>query len=229
MVERSESLPPVEESPPRAFTQGVGTVFQFTGVMLFLAMMSVCCLSSLLSKDFAAREERMQIGWHFSGDPAGAPTYSYPRAVTLSVALTIFFGMAMAGVGLGLQAQRPAAPWVGSLVMGFATLFWALQTLFAVHPLRSIWMTAIALLFTLFFAGMFVLAVGAVREMRRTPPEPNLAILPADYKIPYSHLHQDPPEVRLAQELEQRRQRLAIQQKELEMLEKKLERKYDQR
>jgi hypothetical protein len=229
MAQHSESLPPTDESPPRAFTQGVGTVFQFTGVMLFLAMMSVCCLSSLLSKDFAAREERLAIGWHFPGDAPAAPTYSYPRAITLSVALTIFFGMAMAGVGLGLQAQRPASPWFGSLVTGIATLFWVAQAIFAIHPLRSIWMTLLALLFVAFFATMFILAIGAVREMRRTPPAVDLAILPADYKIPYSHLHQDPPEVRLAQELEQRRQRLAIQQKELEMLEKKLERKYDQR
>jgi hypothetical protein len=38
----------------------------------------------------------------------------------------------------------------------------------------------------------------------------------------------DPPEVRLAAELEQRRQRLAVQQKELEMLEEKLKRKLDE-
>jgi hypothetical protein len=38
-------------------------------------------------------------------------------------------------------------------------------------------------------------------------------------------MHQDPPEVRLARELEQRRQRLAVQQKELELLEQKLRRK----
>jgi Skp family chaperone for outer membrane proteins len=48
--------------------------------------------------------------------------------------------------------------------------------------------------------------------------------LPAGYKLPYSHLHKDPPEVRLAAELEQRRERLAVQQKELEMLEAKLKR-----
>src|SRR5438874_13200681 len=89
--------------PPRAFTQGVGTVFQFVGVTQFLLMMSICCLSSLLSKDFAARSERTQIGWHFSGDPPDAPTYSYARAMTLSVTFGVFSGMALAGVGLGLQ------------------------------------------------------------------------------------------------------------------------------
>jgi hypothetical protein len=75
---------------------------------------------------------------------------------------------------------------------------------------------------------LFGLSVGAVREMSRNPPPAGHEILPGDYKIPYSHYHDDPPEVRLAAELDQRRQRLAVQQKELEMLEEKLKRKLDQ-
>jgi hypothetical protein len=81
-------------------------------------------------------------------------------------------------------------------------------------------------------AGLFVfllmLAINAAREMRANPPPPGHEILPADYKIPYSHYHPDPPEVRLAAELQQRRERLAVQQKELEMLEEKLKRKLDE-
>jgi hypothetical protein len=66
------------------------------------------------------------------------------------------------------------------------------------------------------------LSVGAWREMRANPPPADQDVLPADYKVPYSHMHQDPPEVRIAAELEQRRQRLAHEQKELELLEQKL-------
>src|SRR3981081_2700265 len=105
MTEPSAAPKAPSDVPPRAFTQGVGTVFQFTGVTFFLTMMSVCCLSSLLSKDFAADPQRTHIGWHFPGDLPEAPTYSYPRAMTLSVFLGVFFGMALAGIGLGLQAQ----------------------------------------------------------------------------------------------------------------------------
>ena len=65
--------------------------------------------------------------------------------------------------------------------------------------------------------------------MRRNPPPAGFEILPADYKVPYSHMHQDPPEVRLARELEQRRQKLEVQQKELEMLEQKLHNKLKQK
>ena len=229
MSENPHSIPPEFTPPPRAFTQGVGTVFQFAGVTLFIVMMAVCCLSSLLSKDFASRADRTEIGWHLPGDKVESPSYSYARAMTLSVAFGVFFGMAMAGVGLGLQAQRRASPWVGVAVTGFGTAFWLVQAVFAIHPLRSVGLALLALVLTAFFGVMLSLAVGALKEMWTTPPPSGHEILPSDYKVPYSHMHQDPPEVRLAAELGQRRERLAVQQKELEMLEEKLKRKMDQR
>ena len=227
MTVYSDPSPPPIETPPRAFTQGVGTVFQFTGVTLFLLMMSVCCFSSLLSKDYADRIDRTQIGWHFPGDLPDMPRYSYARAMTLSVSLGVFFGMALAGVGLGLQAQRRAAPWFGVVLTAFGTIFWLIQVVFAIHPLRSIGLTLLALMMLALLIAMLVLAIGALREMRRDPPPRDHELLPSDYKVPYSHMHQDPPEVRLAHELQQRRERLAVQQKELEMFEKKLKRKFD--
>jgi lysylphosphatidylglycerol synthetase-like protein (DUF2156 family) len=225
MSELPVPLPPSSEPPPRAFTQGVGTVFQFSGVTLFLLMMSVCCLSSLLSKDYASRPDRMQIGWHFPSDKLDEPSYSYARAMTSSVALGVFFGIALAGVGLGLQAQRRAAPVMAVLITAVGTVFWLVQTVFAIHALRSIGLTLLALAMAGFFVAMLILAIGALRDMRLRPPPPGHELLPADYKVPYSHMHQDPPEVRLARELEQRRERLAVQQKELELLEEKLKRK----
>ena len=78
---------------------------------------------------------------------------------------------------------------------------------------------------TAVFLSLLVLSINSLIEMRRNPPPKGFEILPADYKVPYSHMHQDPPEVRLAKELEQRKEKLAVQQKELEMLEQKLHRK----
>ena len=69
------------------------------------------------------------------------------------------------------------------------------------------------------------LAFSAFHEIRRTPPERDHEVLPPGYKIPYSWYHDDPPEVRLARELEERKRKLAIQQKEIEMLEEKIRRK----
>ena len=218
----------LDSAPPRAFTQGVGTVFQVVGVSLFVLSMLICCGSGLVSKSVAERHDLMQVGWSL-GRVGGAPVfYSAQRAISLAVTLSVFFGLALAGIGLGLQAQNRLAPYAAVAVGILATVFWAVQAVFFVQKLPSV-MLAIAG-FALFglFAGLTGLAVAALREMRRDPPPAGHEILPPEYKVPYSHLHQDPPEVRLARELEQRKQRLAVQQKELEMLEDRLRRKLDE-
>jgi hypothetical protein len=227
MPDADPSPPP--PPPPRAFTQGVGTVFQFAGVLLFLSSMFVCCGSSLISKDVAQRHDLMQVGWTFRSAGGGTWIYSAQRAISLSVTLAVFFGLALAGIGLGLQAQRRAAPYQAVAVCAFGVLFWGCQVVFAVQKLHSVILTALGIALLSLFGILAGLSMGALREMRRTPPPPDLEILPADYKVPYSHLHEDPPEVRLARELEQRRERLAVQQKELEMLEGRLRRKLEQR
>jgi len=217
-----------DPSPPRAFTQGVGTVFQFLGVMLFLASMFICCSSSLLSKDVATRTDLTHVGWHFSSDPSVGPTFSAQRAITLAVVCGVFFGMAMAGVGLGLQAQRRLAPIIGTILTAIGAVFWIVLTIFMVDVLQSAILALVCGGLSMVFILALLLSVAAWREMRRTPPPLHDDILPADYKVPYSHYHDDPPEVRLAAEIEQRRQKLAVQQKELEMLEEKIKRKLDE-
>lgn len=214
--------------PPRAFTQGVGTVYQFVGVILFLVSMFVCCGSSLISKNVAERHDLMAVGWDLPL-PGGPYFYSAQRAITVSVLLAVFFGITLAGLGLGLQAQGRLAPYGALAVTAFATCFWAVQAVFFGDTLRSVAFAAGSAALAMVFGFLAVFAAAALREMRRDPPPPGHEVLPADYKVPYSHLHQDPPEVRLARELEQRRERLAVQQKELEMLEARLRRKLDGR
>ena len=220
--------------PPRAFTQGVGTVFQFSGVLLFLAMMLVCCGSSFLSKNVAQRKDWEAVGWGRYTDaadpakPVARAADSANRATTLAVTVGCFLGIALAGLGLGLQAQYRAAPLGAVAVAGFGVVFWAVQFVFVVQNLRSVVLGVIAFALLALFGGLCALAVGALREMRRDPPPAGMELLPADYKVPYSHYHQDPPEVRLARELDQRRERLAVQQKELEMLEGKLRRSIEE-
>jgi hypothetical protein len=228
MAPSPEQTPPSPTPPPRAFTQGVGTVYQFVGVILLVAAMLICCGSSLFSKNVAERRDLMVVGWTLSL-PTGTVFYSAQMAIIVSLLLAVFFGIALAGIGLGLQAEnRPAANYAAAVSL-FATAFWAVQAVFLWQNLRSIGLTLLAGALCLGFAGLAGLAMTAVREMRRNPPPPGHEILPADYKVPYSHMHQDPPEVRLARDLEQRRERLAVQQKELEMLEARLKRKLDAR
>jgi hypothetical protein len=202
--------------------QGVGTVFQFTGVILFVASMFICCGSSLLSKDTATHTNLTSIGWHFGST---APTYSAQRATTISLMGAICFGIALAAIGLGLQAQNRIAPWLAAVVTAIATIFWSVHAIFFAQAMHSIWLTALCAALGIGFLALYLLAMGALKEFLRNPPPRGFEILPADYKVPYSHMHQDPPEVRMAQELDQRRQRLAVQQKELQMLEERLRRK----
>lgn len=220
--------PPPAPPPPRAFTQGVGTLYQFIGVTLFVASMLVCCGSSLISKSVAERPDLMAVGWAATL-PGGPYFYSAQRAITVCLLLAVFFGIALAGIGLGLQAQGRMAPYGAVGVTAFAAGFWAVHAIFFATTLGSRFIATGTAALALLFGVLAAFGVAALREMRRDPPPPGHEILPPDYQIPYSHLHQDPPEVRLARELDQRREKLAVQQKELEMLEERLRRKVDAR
>ena len=181
--------------------------------------MFVCCGSSLLSRETATHTGLTTIGWQ---------SYSAQRAITVSLLASVFFGLALAGIGLGLQSQNRAAPVLSVLVTGVAEVFWIVHAIFFAQVMHSILLCLLCGVLGIGFGALFMLAIGALREMRRNPPPKGLEILPADYKVPYSHMYEDPPEVRLAKELDQRRQRLAVQQEELRMLEEKLKRKMDE-
>lgn len=210
------TAPPPDQPPPRAFTQGVGTVFQFAGVLMFLAFFFACCFSALLSKETAMRSDLNSTGWgHYTGQ----------RALSIAMVIGVGLGLALAAIGLGLQAQRRRSPLFAVVTTAFGILFWLFHALFFAFALRSILLSLICFGLLAVFGLLFVLAMNARREMLKNPPPPDFEILPPDYKVPYSHLHQDPPEVRLAKELESRRQKLEIQRAELDALEQKLHRK----
>jgi len=213
--------------PPRAFTQGVGLVFQVAGVLTFLAMSFVCCGSSLLSKDWATQSDLTHVGWRVGGDAADRPAYSAQQALTISVFAGVFFGLATASLGLGMQAEHRHSAAAAAVVTAAAAVFWIVHATFAATAARSVAFTLIAGALAAMFVTLCGFAIAAARELKRNPPPPGHELLPASYKIPYSHYHADPPEVRLAAELAQRRERLAVEQKEVELLEEKLRRKLD--
>ena len=98
---------------------------------------------------------------------------------------------------MGLQAQSRRAPWMSVALTVVASLYWLVHAIF--FATVSMWVfTLVSLAMTVGFAILLALAVGARREMRRDPPPRDLEVLPADYKVPYSHYHEDPPEVRLS-------------------------------
>jgi hypothetical protein len=223
-MEQVGKEPRGSQPPPRAFTQGVGTVFQFAGGILFIVLSITCCGSGLLEKNTWKREDLMHVGWHLPGDAADQPSYSALRATSLSLIGGIGLALAVAGLGLGLQATRRSAA-VGAVVVSFlGVVFWGVQGVFFAQAMRAWMLCAVAIGFVLAYGVFLALAVGAWREMRRDPPPRGHEVLPEGFKVPYSWYHDDPPEVRLERELEQRRERLAVQQKELEMMEERLRR-----
>ena len=215
--------PPATASPPRAFTQGVGTVFQIVGSTMFLVLATVCCGSSLLSKTTAERHDLTRIGW--GQGTGGEVVYSAQRATSVALFVGVGLSVAVASVGLGLQATHRSAAVGGVVVTALGLAFWSVHVVFAAQVMRSIVLSIITGGLVMLYAVLFALGLAAWREMRRDPPPVGHEVLPEGYKVPYSWYHDDPPEVRLARELEQRRERLAVQQKELEMLEEKLKKR----
>lgn len=180
-------------------------------------------------KDVAEPKELMRIGWHLPGDPPMEPFYSAQRATSTVLIGGIAFALAVAGIGLGLQATRRSAAAGAVVVTLLGVIFWAIHGIFFVQVMRAWLLAAIAFIFVLVYGVFFALGVAAWREMRRNPPPEGHEVLPEGYKVPYSWYHDDPPEVRLERELEQRRERLAVQQKELEMMEEKLKKEKENR
>lgn len=199
--------------PPGAFAQGAGIILQVAGVLLFLTFFSVCCLSSLISKDQATSTQLTHIAWR---------GYSAQRAITICLVCGVFLGLALAAAGLGLQARRRFSACLAAAVTAPAMFFWIFHAVFFARVLGSIVLALLASALASFLVLLLILSLAALYDMWRHPPPRGMEILPPDYKIPYSHLHADSPEVRLARELQQRRNRLEIQQKELELLEQKL-------
>ena len=134
---------------------------------------------------------RDRIGWHLAGDAPDRPSYSAQLAITLTVTSGVFFGIALAGVGLGLQAQNRRTPWIAIGVTAFATSFWIVQKVFFIGVMGSVVLSSVCMLLVLIFAALTVLAITAATDMVRNPPPAGFENLPADYRIPYSHMHQD--------------------------------------
>lgn len=102
-----------DQPPPRAFAQGTGILLQILGMALFLSTCCVCSFAGawdpVLSRPEILRllEEESSVGVGVRGlfeQPAKA-------GVMLMVMFMTIGGLALAGFGLGLQAERPRSAW----------------------------------------------------------------------------------------------------------------------
>ncbi len=215
--------------PPRAFAKGVGLVLQTVGMVLFLSTCCVC-VSTGLWNPVRAPTEAVEQASHDLQTPAVTSPLGLDDLIAQpargGVALLVLGmtvgGLALAAFGLGLQSDRrlgaPGATVtciVLLLLLALAGLgLWRGEAGVAVRVWHALLLLVIVLLLG------FCLA--AWQQVRRDPPPVDADVIPPGTKIPYSVYHDDPPEVRLANELAHRRARLEAEQRELERLEDEL-------
>jgi hypothetical protein len=161
MIESREPSPPSKHP----FTQGVGTVHQFVGVILFVISMFTCCCTGFFGKETGAANKLTTIGWHRSGDPVDRPTYSVQRALTVTLPMSVTYGLALAAIGLGLQAENKSATTLAVVTNAMGFLFWIFQLIFFVSMFRIV-LALLCLVLTLVATGLLMLSVGGWKEMR---------------------------------------------------------------
>lgn len=222
---RSTPPEPLGRPPPRAFAQGAGVVMQTLGAILFFSSCCIC-ISTAAWDPLTPREQVLSdmargdhpgVGLSTLLERPAAAGYMI-TAVTATVG-----GLAICVLGLGLQADRGRAALAQLLATAAVTLLLALAAV-------ALWRGAAPIMVKLWNHGLLVLMAGltamawiAHRQVRAAPPPPDIDLVPPGAKIPYSFYHDDPPEVRLAKELENRRARLRAEQAELDRLQQELE------
>jgi len=219
------STAPLTPPPPRAFAQGAGVVMQTVGAILFFSSCCIC-LSTGAWEPLAPREqvlselahgERPGVSLRTLIDRPAAAGYML-TAVTATVG-----GLSICVLGLGLQADRRRAALAQLLVTVFVTLILFLGAtalwLGGAPLMVRLWNHVLVMVMTL----LTIMAFAAYREVVAAPPPADIDIIPPGTKIPYSFYHQDPPEVRLARELESRRAKLQAEQVEIDRIQKDLD------
>ncbi len=225
---KGDSTDQLRRSPPRAFAQGTGVLLQTVGVILFL---STCCVYPLAGM-WEPLLSRPQILQHLQDSRSigvtvqSLPQHPFRTGVMLMVMCMTVGGLAMAGFGLGLQAEKPRSAWAALVTMFLVTVVLMVAGVGIWSGQGSLWIRLWHTVLTVITVLLTGFTWIALKQMRTEPPPPNADVLPEDFKIPYSHYHDDPPEVRLARQLADRRARLEAEQRQLERLENELDAKY---
>jgi hypothetical protein len=215
--------------PPRPppYSQGVGTVFQFAGAVVFIVMMFVCCASGLFSRESATRTSLNNVGWGRTFDDK--PVYSAQLATAISVPAGAVAGLGLSAVGLGLQAGNRRAAVMAVALCSLMGIFLLVNTIFFAVTVRSIGLTGLSFFGACIFCTLDALAFAAALELHRFPASDDFDMAFEPLDGPSSQDEAASPDAELQHELAYRRRRLQVQQKELEELERRLKRRRESR
>jgi hypothetical protein len=223
-----EGKPAAEPPPPRAFAQGTGLLLQTIGALLLMTNCCVCSTAFMwdpqrppaAAQENLADEDALSKLRNMINEPGRT-------GLMLTIVGSTVCGLGMMGFGLGLQSDRRRSA-AGALVT--CVLFMLIMIAAGV----GLWTgeaTFTARVWQAILAALGVMTTGftfaAWREVRANPPPTGVDIIPPDFKIPYSVYHDDPPDVRLAKEIANRRAQLEAEQRELDQLERELEARED--
>ena len=215
-------------TPPRAFAQGTGVLLQTVGMILFFCSCCICTFTPMWDKPMESPveidktiRENQPAGYSLRASLSSPAKAGY----AFTIAFSTLGGLAMAGFGLGMQADRgrsalgalATTATVEAVLLGAGVALWA-----GGAPLPA---KLLNLLLLLFYGVLIAFCVVAYRQIRAAPPPENIDVVPAGKKIPYSFYHDDPPEVRLARDIEARQQKLNAEQAELDRMQKELDAK----
>lgn len=217
MESKPNITPPTPDAaqppPPRAFAQGVGVVLQGAGMMMFFTTCCICS-SSFLWDPILTPSEALEL----ANTPQSLMQNPARTGVMLTVVTMTMGGLSLATFGLGLQADRREAA-LSALITNIAMTLLFLAAGAALWSGDSSWHARIGHgLVTLITLALLGFTMAAWRQVRADPPPKNVDIIPPGAKIPYNFYHDDPPEVRLQKELDQRRAQLDHEQQELDQI-----------
>lgn len=154
-----DQSPPPPTSNPRAFCQATGLIFQVVGAILMLV---TCCGGSVFSMFVASPYLRPDA-------PATAPIAEPgPTWSMITVWVTFVGGLALTGVGIGIQHGRPRSGRYGVAVTLPATLFYLANVLEAIVG-GDIGRILIAVALAILWAMLFLLAGHSAEVLRRHP------------------------------------------------------------
>jgi hypothetical protein len=180
----------VPPDSPRAFAQATGLVLQLVGIILTLG---TCCwwsFAGLTQQQLRPASQPASLGDIVSA--ANALQIWSMSAVCLSFA----GGLALAALGLGLQAEKRRSGTIAAWTAGAGATFWFAYFGFALTHAAGVGRLIWIVLMLLVWGLCAVLSVISADELKRNPPPADLGKAPKDLKPDRLIDREMPPDLR---------------------------------
>ncbi|MCK6457735.1 MAG: hypothetical protein L6Q92_14540 [Phycisphaerae bacterium] len=167
---------PKADAEPRALTRATGLIFQVVGVVLTLGGCCFWSFSGIAQSKQPIEAARTIVDvWRAGG--------AEPIWAMGGVCVTFVGGLALAACGLGLQAERPRAGRIATIVAAAGAIFWLACGAWTLAAEFAWGRCLLAALMALLWCVCFVLGLVSADELRRCPPPDDLGVAPPDLRL----------------------------------------------